>query len=95
MKGISLEFERGKITAIIGSSGSGKTTLVKLIERFYDPTEGVIAVGNIDLWDLNVKSFRKHVGYVGQEPQLFNESIKQNLLYACPEASDEEILHAL
>lgn len=90
-----LKIEKEKTTAIVGASGSGKSTAVKLLERYYDPTDGRIEVGGKDLRDYNLKSFRKHVGYVGQEPVLFNESIRNNMYYCKPDATDEEIHDAL
>lgn len=65
LQSINLTIPKGKITAIIGSSGSGKTTLVKLIEWFYDPSEGTVLLGPHDLKVLNLKSYRKCIGYVG------------------------------
>jgi len=65
LNGVFLRIEKNKTTAIVGSSGSGKSTAVKLLEWYYDPTEGWIEVGGHDLKDYNLKSYRKHVGYVG------------------------------
>ena len=95
LKGVSLEFKKGEITALVGISGSGKSTIVKLLERFYDPDTGTIYVNNKDLKQLNLRECRNKIGYVGQEPFLFNQSIKENLLNAKPDATDEEIDQAL
>ena len=84
-----MKFERGKTTAIVGTSGSGKSTIVQLIERFYDPDIGQVLVDGKDLKNLNLREYRKQIGYVGQEPVLFNMSIKENILYGNPEATDE------
>jgi len=65
---ISITLERGKTTAIIGPSGSGKSTIVKLLERFYDPTSGAISMNGTDMKKINLREFRRKVGYVGQEP---------------------------
>mmetsp|Transcript_50155 Transcript_50155/g.68522 ORF Transcript_50155/g.68522 Transcript_50155/m.68522 type:complete len:586 (-) Transcript_50155:1434-3191(-) len=91
----SAEFEMGKTTAIVGPSGSGKSTIVQLIERFYDPSEGAIIIDGNDLRNINLKNFRRQVGYVNQEPILFNTSIKKNILFGNPTASDNEIKLAL
>jgi len=79
----------------VGPSGSGKSTIVQLIERFYDPLEGQVLIDGEDLKILNLRQFRQKVGYVGQEPVLFNSSIKQNILLGCPDATDEQIVTAL
>lgn len=92
---INLVIEHGKITALVGSSGSGKSTLIKLLERLYDPSLGTISVNGFDLKILNQRQYRHCIGYVGQEPVLLNESIKENLLNAKPDATDDEIYQAL
>lgn len=79
----------------MGPSGSGKSTIVKLIERFYDPDEGAVMIGNQDLRKLSLRDYRHKIGYVGQEPVLFNESIKSNMLNAKPDATEEEMIEAL
>ena len=89
--GISLIFRKGKVTALVGPSGSGKTTIAKLLERFYDPQNGSILVNWTNLKDINLRDYWRLIGYVGQEPWLFNESIKNNLLNANPSAIDEDI----
>ena len=95
LKNITCTIEKGKTTAFVGPSGSGKSTIVKILERFYDPDEGTVTVNNQDLKKLNLRDYRRKIGYVGQEPVLFNESIKDNMLNAKPEATEEEIYHAL
>lgn len=89
VKNLNLVIEQGKTTAIVGASGSGKSTVAKLLERYYDPSEGEIRVFTQNLKDINLLSYRQKVGYVSQEPVLFNESIKENLLYCNPGASEE------
>ena len=91
----SAVFEQGKTTAIVGASGSGKSTIVQLIERFYNPDSGEIYVDGHNLKDLNLRNLRQKIGYVGQEPVLFNMSIKENILYGNPDATDEEVIQAL
>jgi ATP-binding cassette subfamily B (MDR/TAP) protein 1 len=88
-------FEEGKTTALVGPSGSGKSTIIQLLERFYDPTSGQVTLDGVDIKDINLKSMRQLIGYVGQEPVLFNCSIKQNMLFAKPDATDDEIISAL
>jgi ATP-binding cassette, subfamily B (MDR/TAP), member 1 len=92
---VTCTIEKGKTTAFVGPSGSGKSTIVKLIERFYDPDEGAVMIGNQDLRKLNLRDYRHKIGYVGQEPVLFNESIKSNMLNAKPDATEEEMIEAL
>jgi len=95
LKDVNLTFERGKVTALVGISGSGKSTIAKLLERFYDPDSGMIKVNGKDLKTLNLREYRKKIGYVGQEPFLFNNTIKENLRISKPDATDEEINQAL
>jgi ATP-binding cassette subfamily B (MDR/TAP) protein 1 len=95
LDGFSATFEEGKTTAIVGASGSGKSTIIQLIERFYDPESGSIHVDSSDIKTLRLRDLRRKIGYVGQEPVLFNSTIKDNLLYGNPEASDSEIISAL
>ena len=92
---MNIKFERGKITALVGLSGSGKSTIVQLLERFYDPEEGEVLVDGHNLRDINLRNFRSQVGYVGQEPVLFNQTIRENLLYGNPDATEEQMIQAL
>lgn len=80
-EGISLAFPEGQTTAIVGRSGSGKSTIVGLIERWYDPQQGSVLVGGIDIKDLNLRWWRSQIGLVMQEPFLFNDSIYKNVAY--------------
>ncbi|MDY3127563.1 MAG: ABC transporter ATP-binding protein [Corynebacterium sp.] len=91
---INLELEPGTVTALIGPSGSGKTTLAKLIARFDDPTHGEIFLGNQDLRTLDSKTLYSHIGFVLQDPQLLNTSIKNNIALGMPNASNAEIKNA-
>ena len=84
---ISLTFEAGKYTALVGSSGSGKSTIVGLIERWFDPQAGCIRVGNYDVAQLNLRWLRSQIGFVQQEPVLFSDTIYNNVahgLYSTP-----------
>lgn len=69
---LSFTIESGKTTAIVGYSGSGKSSVVKMIERYYDPSEGSIKVSGYDLKEFEIDTYRRQIGYVGQEPVLFN-----------------------
>ncbi|TIB27944.1 hypothetical protein E3P86_03965, partial [Wallemia ichthyophaga] len=79
MKDFNANFHQGQMTALVGASGSGKSTSVNLVERFYDPITGVIKLDGNDLRDLNVKWLRSKIGLVGQEPVLFNNSVRANV----------------
>ncbi len=88
---INLEIPGGKTTALVGPSGSGKSTILNLIPRFYDPQNGEIKIDNQIIKNVNLASLRKHISLVSQETTLFDETIKNNLLYAKPDASTEEL----
>ncbi|KAJ3044978.1 Multidrug resistance protein 1 [Rhizophlyctis rosea] len=81
LEGFDLRIEPGMTVALVGMSGSGKSTVVKLVERFYDPTAGVVKLDGIDLKELNVGWLRKQIGMVQQEPILFDTTVRQNILY--------------
>ena len=87
--------ESGKTTALVGPSGSGKSTIVQMVERFYDPDQGIVTLDGQDLKNYDLVNYRQAIGYVGQEPVLFNETIRENLKYGKPDATDEEIIAAL
>jgi ATP-binding cassette subfamily B protein len=91
LDGVTLHASPGETIAIVGPSGSGKTTLMALLMRFYDPLEGRITIDGRDLREIKQSSLRRHIGVVLQDPLLFNDSIKANIAYGRPEASDEEI----
>ena len=95
MVDFSHKFEVGKQTAIVGPSGSGKSTTIQLVERFYDPQQGEILVDGNPLKGINLREYRQQIGYVGQEPVMFNMSIKENIKMGKPNATDEEIKEAL
>ncbi|CAE6466675.1 unnamed protein product [Rhizoctonia solani] len=81
LKGLTLTFEAGKTTALVGASGSGKSTIIALIERFYDPISGSILLDGVDLKRLNVRWLRSQIGLVAQEPTLFATTIEENVAY--------------
>lgn len=91
---VDLTMEPGRTTAIVGSTGSGKTTLVKLLMRFYDPTQGALRIGDRDLRDLRVGDWRGAVGLVSQDVFLFHGTVRENIAYGLPSASDEQIREA-
>jgi ABC-type multidrug transport system fused ATPase/permease subunit len=91
LKSLNCTFEAGKTTAIVGPSGSGKSTVIQMLERFYNPESGTILFDGQDIKELDLKSVRNFMGYVGQEPILFNTTIKENMLFANRDATDEEI----
>ncbi|MET7737691.1 ABC transporter ATP-binding protein [Streptomyces sp. NPDC005402] len=89
--GISLHIESGETVAFVGETGAGKSTIMKLVARFYDPGEGAIRVGGHDLRTLDLLSYRRQLGYVPQEAFLFTGSVRGNIAYGRPGASDAEV----
>ncbi|WP_414582419.1 ATP-binding cassette domain-containing protein [Scytonema sp. PCC 10023] len=94
IKDVNLYIARGTTLALVGSSGAGKSTLVDLLPRFYDPTSGCITIDGVDLRDFELKSLRKAMGIVSQDTFLFNDTVRKNIGYGRPEATDEEIMIA-
>jgi ATP-binding cassette subfamily B protein len=88
---IAAEIPAGTRTALVGETGSGKTTLAYLVARLYEPQRGVVSIDGVDIRDLTLSSLAGTVGLVSQETYLFHASIRENLRFACPQASDEEI----
>ncbi|KAF3782416.1 putative multidrug resistance protein [Nymphaea thermarum] len=93
-KSFSLKLEVGKSTALVGQSGSGKSTIISLIERFYDPIKGVIRIDGRDIKSYNLRSLRKHIALVGQEPTLFAGTIRENITYGKENATEAETVDA-
>lgn len=94
-KDFSIRIEAGKSTALVGQSGSGKSTIIGLIERFYDPLRGVVKVDGRDIRSYDLRSLRKHIALVSQEPTLFAGTIRENIAYGASENVDEvEIVEA-
>jgi len=91
---ISINIPHGKTVAIVGASGAGKSTIINLIPRFYDVTSGAILIGSKDIRSVSMKSLRYHLALVSQETALFDESIRENIAYGRPSASEEEIKQA-
>jgi ATP-binding cassette, subfamily B (MDR/TAP), member 1 len=94
LKGMNVEIASGQTVAFVGPSGGGKSTIVAMLERFYDPLSGSIELDGINLKDYNVKYLRSLIGYVGQEPTLFATTIRGNIRYGNPDATDEQIIEA-
>ncbi|MBY9000350.1 MAG: ABC transporter ATP-binding protein [Candidatus Heimdallarchaeota archaeon] len=90
---ISLDVKGGSTVAIIGNPGSGKSTLMKLLMRLYDPTEGSIFIDGTNIKDMNLSNLREHIGVIEQEIFLFSKTIRDNIAYGKPEATQEEIEH--
>ncbi|CAN5691694.1 lipid A export permease/ATP-binding protein MsbA [soil metagenome] len=91
---ISLEVPKGSMVALVGESGGGKSSLIKLLQRHYDPSKGAILWDGIDLRDAKLKSLKEHIALVTQETVLFNESIRYNIAYGKPDATDDELAEA-
>ena len=91
VKDINLKFDGGKITALVGQSGAGKSTIINLIPRFYDPQNGNIQIDGQDIKKIQLNSVRKYISLVSQDIFLFDDTIKKNVSYANPNASQKEI----
>jgi len=95
LNNVSFIIKPGTMLALVGPSGSGKTTISQLIARLYDPTSGVVTVGDVDIKEVARDEIRKTIGVVTQDSHLFHDSIKNNLLYAKEDATETEIWSAL
>lgn len=93
--GIKIKLEKGRTIGIAGPSGSGKSTIIKMLSGLYYPTEGKMLVNNIDSRKLDIDYYKKHIGIVSQETQLFAGTIRENLLFVNPDATDKECENAL
>jgi ABC-type multidrug transport system fused ATPase/permease subunit len=94
LEGVSFHAEPGEMIALVGHTGAGKTTIASLLSRFYDPVEGAILLDGYDLRDLSFKTLRESIGLVLQDNFLFSGTIADNIRYARPNASDEDVLAA-
>lgn len=94
LKNISCEIKQGEMIGIVGHSGVGKSTMINLIMRLYDPTSGAIRIDGVDLRDIKAESLHKRLGVVLQETFLFNGTVFENIAYARPDATFEEVVQA-
>ncbi len=94
LKGVSFKAEPGQTVAILGATGSGKSSVINLIPRFYDVTGGKVLVDGHDVRDVTIESLRRQIGIVLQETNLFTGSIRDNIAFGRPDASDEEVIAA-
>ena len=95
LKNVDISLPRGKTLALVGGSGAGKSTFADLLPRFYDPTSGCITIDGIDLREFDITSLRKKTGIVSQTTHLFNDTVKNNIIYASPDATEDEIIEAV
>jgi ABC-type multidrug transport system fused ATPase/permease subunit len=84
LQNVNLHILKNKVNALVGESGSGKSTISQLLMRYYDPTSGEILINDTPLDQVNIRNFRRKIGYVGQEPVLFAMSIEENIKLANP-----------
>lgn len=91
----SLTLPAGKVTALVGHTGAGKSTVANLIQRYYDPTAGRVTFNQVDIRNLTLNDLRGHIGFVAQEPFLFDGTVLDNILLARPEATEREVIEVL
>jgi ATP-binding cassette subfamily B protein len=91
---INVDIEAGRTVAIVGPSGGGKTTFCSIIPRFYEVDKGSVKIDGIDIRDIKMKSLRNNIGIVQQDVYMFSGTIKENIAYGNPEASDEDIIES-
>jgi ATP-binding cassette subfamily B protein len=91
LKQVDLHIPAGQRVAFVGRTGAGKSTTVKMVSRFYDPTDGRILIDDRPLEGLRLSSYRAQLGYVPQEPFLFSRTVRENIAYARPDATDAEV----
>jgi subfamily B ATP-binding cassette protein MsbA len=94
IKNFNLTIRRGQFVAIVGQTGSGKSTVANLISRFYDPTSGTVSIDGEDIRNIENSALRKLIGIVSQDTFLFNDTIRENIKYGSPEATEEQIQEA-
>jgi ATP-binding cassette subfamily B protein len=91
LRGVNLKASPGQTVALVGPSGAGKTSLAVLVQRLYDPQEGSVLIDGVDLRDITQRSLRSQIGVVLQDALLFDDSVRANIAYGCPEASQAQI----
>ena len=94
-KGLNLKINAQEAIAVVGESGAGKSTFISLVMRFYDPEFGTVLIDGLDVRRYNISELRERMGLVMQEPTLFNYSVKENVLYGKPSASNAEVVAAV
>jgi ATP-binding cassette subfamily B protein len=94
LENVDLEIEAGRTIALIGHTGSGKTTLASLVPRFYDVTSGRLTIDGADVRDVTLTSLRRAIGIVAQDPFLFSATVRDNITFGAPEATDEDVVRA-
>jgi ATP-binding cassette, subfamily B, bacterial len=94
LRDISFTAPAGRLTALVGPSGAGKTTITHLVSRMYDPDQGTVRVGGQDLRDVTLQSLHDAVGVVTQDAHMFHDTVRANLLYARPEATEQDLIAA-
>jgi ATP-binding cassette subfamily B protein len=95
LRDVDLEIAAGETISLVGPTGAGKSTIAKLVTRFYDPTEGLVAIDGYDLRDVTIDSLRRQLGVVPQEPFLFAGTMRDNIAFARPDATDDEVMDAV
>jgi ATP-binding cassette subfamily B protein len=95
LRDVSFRIEPGQMVALVGPSGAGKTTIASLLPRLYDATGGAVRLAGMDVRDATLQSVRERVGVVSQDAHLFHDTLRTNLLYAKPGATDDELIEAL
>jgi ATP-binding cassette subfamily B protein len=94
LRDVSFRAPAGKLTALVGPSGAGKTTITQLVPRLYDPAEGIVRIGGHDIKDLILQSLDETIGVVTQDAYLFHDTLRANLEYARPEATEQDLIEA-
>ncbi|XP_043481652.1 multidrug resistance protein homolog 49-like isoform X1 [Leptopilina heterotoma] len=94
LQGLNLKIKHGETVALVGGSGCGKSTCLQLIQRLYDPLQGQVFIDGVDIGKMNVKWLRSHIGVVGQEPVLFDTTIRENIRYGNDSVTEEEMIKA-
>lgn len=94
LRNINLKIQKGKTIALVGQSGSGKTTLADMLPRFYESDKGALLIDGTDIKDLTTESVRKHIGVVTQESILFNDTVKNNIIFGMQNVSENDVIEA-